>query len=503
MRKILSVLICVMMMISLFVLGVSADETPVIITDAAQFAAMVEGGNYKLGADITISESVATFNATLDGDGHKIKTTVPIFTEITGGSISNLVIGDPGDEIVDTEAKHLGALARSTAKNTEATFSNITNNVSITSAVEGSYRRGGLIGQLFSGHKISFTNIVNNGNVKAGNMVGGLVGYGQEGVLLFSDCINRGNVTIDTEAALKGLAGGIIGREGGDSAYDEAKTLDIINCLNEGNITGTSNVGGIIGLSRGIKVTITNCTNKGAVTSTGDDAGGIMAHAGASNYLSLAVLTACVNEGPVTCTGGTVDAETGKPTDKTNNAAGILGYVYGSGENGRCELHNCLNKGAINAKAFASQLLGYTNNQRTIIENCIGDGTIAGGVKVLVGLSSKSALEYDISGVILTANDSTEYLSYATAAANSGNIVSPVTAYNEQEGKAGSITVLGTYNQNPEWGYQAPVDPTQGGDPTPGGDDNPTTGDSAVWFALAGAVALLGAAVTIKVCKSR
>ena len=496
MRKLLSVLICVMMMISIFAIGVSADETPVIITDAAQFAAMEAGGNYKLGADITITESVATFNATLDGDGHKIKTTVPIFTEISGGSISNLVIGDPGDEIVDTESKHLGALARSTASNAEVTFSNIVNNVSVTSAVSGSYRRGSLIGQLFKGHNIAFTGIVNNGNVKGGNMIGGIVGYGQEGVLLFSDCINRGNVTIDTEASLTGLAGGIIGREGGDSAYDEAKTLTIINCLNEGNISGTSNIGGIIGLSRGNKVTISNCTNKGAVSSSNNDAAGIMGHAGSGDYLSLVVITACVNDGAISCTGGTVDSETGKPTSGTNCAAGIIGYVYGSGDNGRCELHNCLNKGAVNAKAFASQFIGYTNNVRTIIENCIGDGTITGGVKVLVGLSSASPNNYNFSGITLTANDSTEYLGYATAAGNSGNIVSPVTAYNDVEGKAGSITVNGTYVQSAEWGYQAPASPSQGG-------DNPTTGDAAVWFAIAGAVALLGAAVTVKVCKSR
>ena len=493
MRKLTAILLGAVMMLSLAVVGVSAAD-PEIITTAEQFAAMAEGGSYKLGADITLTESVATFNATLDGDGHKIKTTVPIFTEITGGTVKNLVIGDKGDEIVDTEEKHLGALARSTAKNTTAAFENITNNVSVTSAVSGSWRRGGLIGQLFSGHNISFKNIVNNGNVKAGNMIGGIVGYGQEGVLSFTDCVNHGKVTIDTDASLTGLAGGIIGREGGDSAFDEAKTLTISNCLNDGDISGTANIGGIIGLSRGNKVTITNCTNKGAISSTGNEAAGIMGHAGAADYLSLVIITACVNEGSATCTGGTVDAETGKPTSGTHSAAGIIGYIYGSGENGRGELHDCLNKGAISGKAFASQLIGYTNNVRTIIENCIGDGTISGGVKVFVGLSSKSPLEYNFSGVILTANDSTEYLGYATAATNSANIVQPVTAYNEQEGKAGSITVGGTYRQNSAWGYQAPAAPA---DPSQGGSTVPT-GDTAVIVMIVCAVSLLGMGIALK-----
>ena len=57
MRKTLAVILCALMILPLAFVGISAAE-PTVITTAEQFAKIEKDGNYKLGADITVSSTI-------------------------------------------------------------------------------------------------------------------------------------------------------------------------------------------------------------------------------------------------------------------------------------------------------------------------------------------------------------------------------------------------------------------------------------------------------------
>ena len=91
MRKTLSIVLGLIMIVSLFSFGTSAAEGEAI-KDAAGFAAMKEDGKYYLDADISISASYdKNFVGVLDGNGHTVTVTAPLFAEF-GGTVKNLTM---------------------------------------------------------------------------------------------------------------------------------------------------------------------------------------------------------------------------------------------------------------------------------------------------------------------------------------------------------------------------------------------------------------------------
>lgn len=146
----------------------------------------------------------------------------------------------------------------------------------------------------------------------SGAYVGGIVGLVASGATV-ENCTNRCTVTYTGTAAAYGV-GGVIGHAGGvaktgtvTAGSNQKGTLVITNCTNEGDITGSKCVGGILGrsdITTGT-VTVTGCVNKGNVTATiGDgngyaDVGGIAGFdwsvKGASNHL----FENCTNFGTV------------------------------------------------------------------------------------------------------------------------------------------------------------------------------------------------------------
>lgn len=95
--------------------------------------------------------------------------------------------------------------------------------------------------------------------------VGGIVGTDDSSAQTIIDgCTYTGTFTFTNEAEDKGYCGGIIG---------EANYSVIRNCINKGNITGETSVGGIAGeITRG-KSTIKNCGNIGTIKLKEGDGG--------------------------------------------------------------------------------------------------------------------------------------------------------------------------------------------------------------------------------------
>lgn len=103
-------------------------------------------------------------------------------------------------------------------------------------------------------------------NAATGGVVGALMGNTDKAPKLIG-CSNKGNVTSDSR-----IVGGIVGnvmRLGKYTSWNQIGYPTIDQCVNEGNVTGTYYVGGIVGLSHARVMTrldIKNCANHGAVT---------------------------------------------------------------------------------------------------------------------------------------------------------------------------------------------------------------------------------------------
>ena len=125
-------------------------------------------------------------------------------------------------------------------------------------------------------------NCVNYGDINGTWALGGIVGYvKQEDNASISDCVNFGNIT----ATSTGI-GGIFGiLEGGAAS---AGRVTVTGCVNNGNVSGTWGIGGIVGDAPG---SIIDCINNGTISAKGD-LGGIIGKA-------YGEITGCVNNGEI------------------------------------------------------------------------------------------------------------------------------------------------------------------------------------------------------------
>lgn len=139
--------------------------------------------------------------------------------------------------------------------------------------------------------------------------------------------ITAGSVTTTGKKCVAGIAG---------YATDNVK---IENCKNTASITGTKNVGGILGEAynneESISVGIKNCANEGAVNGTGSAIGGIVGKMEGQNSI-----IDCYNRGNIT---------------GFNNYAGIVGQSTGALV---ATIKNCYSVGAVTAYG-ASTNAGY------------------------------------------------------------------------------------------------------------------------------------------------
>ena len=163
------------------------------------------------------------------------------------------------------------------------------------SEVTGMRYVGGIMGRSSIGTVV--TRCINSGKIESKSSdVGGISGNLTNKDIKFDFCENYGTITGTSNI------GGILGSQ--DSNIDNAI---ITNCLNTGEIIGTSS-GGIIGYN-GSNITIGNCLNIGTISAGNGIGGGTNAiirnsfNAGAANIAiapSSANIDSCINIGYVT-----------------------------------------------------------------------------------------------------------------------------------------------------------------------------------------------------------
>lgn len=442
--------------------GKLVDTTPaktaVKISTADEFAAMEADGNYVLDADITISKTYGTFNGTFDGNGHTIKTTVPLFTKLRGATVKNLVI--------DGEIKSTGHAGGLSINGSMVRVENVINKANISSTKDSAYV-GGLIGAVNedSGYALMpeydyFTGCVNYGDlaVSVGKpRVGGLVGNAARfQYCVYTDCVNNGNITAEGTglagaAYVAGIAGSSFGGE-------------FINCVNNGNLSSDAPnafMGGILAKaspsSQGTdqSSTAVGCVNTGNLTikssSESGTLGGIFGTCGEEpkGTMTRAIYTTekCVNLGILTNSGSQTGA--------------MIGYIWGSNNTVKYSygvIRNCVNYGKLvgtkdtkvtdlsTARAtFVSHFIGYVNASNTVIENSYGLGKLENAVSeynVVFGLSGDTATAYKVKNVFLAPNDGTTNYSYAWN--KDGNDLSRNRLDLSYAEDAGKVTVLTT-----------------------------------------------------------
>ncbi|MBQ7500696.1 MAG: tyrosine-protein phosphatase, partial [Clostridia bacterium] len=266
------------------------------------YLSMSPDGEYYLAEDISVASSYPqAFFGKIDGCGHTVTTSVPLF-EICDGTIENLNI-----EGVISSSACAGALASDT---NGITLRNVNNYAHVFSSSSA----GGLIARSSGGNTDIF-DCANYGRITGGDHSGGLFGdCGSE--LTIKDCENHGRVVSD------GYAGGICGNVSG-SIFAE-------NVYNFGNVKGYSLYsGGLFGSAgtKSIFKTLTACGNYGSVSGC-DYAAGIFGYVMANSR--TAQLSYVYNTGDITATAQSAVAA-GLVSDYESGTLGLVA-CYNAGE---------------------------------------------------------------------------------------------------------------------------------------------------------------------------
>ncbi len=222
-----------------------------LIGNERHWGNILSGGNYLLNNNITLNTPtpLSEFAGIIDGDNKTI----------------NIVNGN-ASLISSTTA---AAIIRNLTIDSETVITLSANN------------SGAFVGR----NKGKLINCINKADISSANSnVGGITGW-NEGTV--KECKNEGNLTFTAGNS----HGGIVGLLGTNTAVE--------SCVNSGNITGVSYVGGIAGNAQGVAhPKVKYCTNSGTVKGTGSNIAGII---GRFAYAANRDLTieGCTNTGTV------------------------------------------------------------------------------------------------------------------------------------------------------------------------------------------------------------
>ncbi|MBP8640629.1 MAG: S-layer homology domain-containing protein [Oscillospiraceae bacterium] len=229
--KLLSLLLALVLIIGLFPVAVWADAGVSEISSVGEFKSMNATGNYKLTADITVTEPYGgydkQFTGIFDGDGHTVT------LSISGSDTYQGLFGYIGISGIVKNVKVIGSVSNTSnmtggiAGYSKGTIENCSNNASIT----GMQYTGGIVGQDLgaSGNKTSIIGSANSGSVSGTKYVGGIAGKNAYGSIV--NTYNTGTVSASTATAAR--VGGIVGDASSGTG------CEIKSSYSTGNVTFT------------------------------------------------------------------------------------------------------------------------------------------------------------------------------------------------------------------------------------------------------------------------
>ena len=239
-------------------------------------------------------------------------------------------------------------------------------NLSVYGKVNGNSTVGGVVGYVYSAGVVE--NVTSYVTVMGVNTLGGVVGNAENYTTEVINCVNYGDVT-----GSSWIIGGVVGSGGhnvtgcvnhgnvtgtasdcvGGVIGSTKNTGKVEYCYNYGTVKGRGQVGGIVGL--GNKPVI-NCTNYGDVNGTWA-LGGIVGYTRSDETISI---SDCVNYGNITGTSTAV--------------GGIFGLLEGStSATGTATITNCINYGNAQGSWGVGGIAGDTPGT---ITGCVNNGEI-------------------------------------------------------------------------------------------------------------------------------
>lgn len=286
------------------------------ISSPEDFLSMKDDGNYYLANDISLSSGYASqFFGTLDGNGHTVTTSQPMFKNLSG-VVKNLSIRGS----ISSSDGRIGALAY---EGSRLTCININNYADVS--VTGKYYAAGLVGH--STAWASFIDCENYGNINSAYHAAGIV-CRTTGELTLSNCKNNGRITA-APASVSYYAGGMVAKSGGS-------------------------------------VMMQNCQNSGEVTTSAKYVGGLGGYLDTDDVMKT--LLSCENSGNVICGG--------KNAQELSYAGGVVGFMKGG--RSYCTLSHCSNSGEIISYAGGKTILcgicGYVSSETMVIAHCSNTG---------------------------------------------------------------------------------------------------------------------------------
>lgn len=212
------------------------------------------------------ADACSPFGGVLDGNGHSIKElfmenesspSVGLFCGLKNATIKNLVI----DESCSFAGRVACALSPFVTGNVSVI--NVTNRASVT----GGECAGGFFGSVsdLEHSTVSFDDCMNIGNITNSSYAGGFIGklFVSQGLRLnISNSVNNGN--INGTDYVGGFVGYVLNKNGGGANC----TITVVNATNHGNVTSTRNVGGFVGSVESIPnftLAFSDSTNTGCI----------------------------------------------------------------------------------------------------------------------------------------------------------------------------------------------------------------------------------------------
>ncbi|MDD4307297.1 MAG: GLUG motif-containing protein, partial [Thermoplasmata archaeon] len=373
--------------------GDGSIGNPYIITDVLDLQAMSGNLNahYMLGNDIDASATagwnggqgfnpigvtMARFNGTFDGQGHRITglyinrpftTSVGLFGNIgLGAMISNVTV----DNAAVTGYDSTGILVGTVYAPTGQVF-----NAAVSGIVAGRNGTGGLVG--FLGSAVGLHNCSSSASVSGNGYVGGLVGESWKPI---TDCAASGSVI----GKLHGI-GGLVGRmwyenitrchATGAVSTNTSAGMNIGGLVGEqsfvsstfdsyatGYVTGWGYLGGLVGYFRGDIIRDSHATGDVSSPQNVYRVGGLVGTVGDGSYQNC-VIYRCYATGNVD--GGT-------------RCGGLLGST-------NYEVSECYAIGDVDSTGLSGGLVGVLEDTTSNITDCYATGEVSSSVSDRVG----------------------------------------------------------------------------------------------------------------------
>ena len=250
------------------------------------------------------------FAGTFDGKGHSIKG-IYISTGKVGAALFRGTTASSEIKNLKLENSYISATGNFAASFVASASGNLTNLYSNAKIVSTKSFSGGIVGQTWTdaGNDIVISGCWFDGTISAPSNIGGILAIGSKGNVELINCLNTGNITYTTNASKPALkwVSGLVGRtlrtsNEWEATEDTTATMSfkMTNCLNLGKLTDSKDkrVGSALGQNNGPSITFANVytTNEsyaydGTPTSVGRNNSGAVVKYGGINLVAQADIT--------------------------------------------------------------------------------------------------------------------------------------------------------------------------------------------------------------------